>query len=149
MNDKQKVPLDADDGDGKNKGGRPRRELTDQQKAQIETLAGLMTQDQMADFFNIPKSTFKEILGRDEEVSGSYKRGRADLGMRIAQNLAQKALEGDFNAQRLYLNTQCGWSEHSTVEQTAPPQIVVLGAASPDEMKAAADFANKSKDDGE
>ena len=61
----------------KNKGGRPLIVLNPQQKAEIETLAAVLTTEQIADYFGIGKTTFFEILDRDPEVSELYKKGRA------------------------------------------------------------------------
>ena len=53
----------------KNKGGRPRIELTKEQKSEVKTLAAVLSTDQIADYFGIGRRTFYDIMERDEEVS--------------------------------------------------------------------------------
>tara|TARA_R110000744_G_scaffold26904_1_gene65980 strand:+ start:5487 stop:5864 length:378 start_codon:yes stop_codon:yes gene_type:complete len=100
----------------KNKGGRPLIVLTKEQKGEIETLASVLSTEQIADYLGIGRSTFFEILDRDPEVSGLYKRGRAKAVGFVAQNLMQKARSGDLGAQIFYLKTQAGWKETQKLE---------------------------------
>ena len=79
----------------KNKGGRPRIELNPEQKQEIETLAAVLTTEQIADYFGISRRVFFDILDRDEEVSALYKKGQAKAVGFVAQNLIQKARSGD------------------------------------------------------
>ena len=104
----------------KNKGGRPLIVLNDQQKAEIETLAAVLTTEQIADYFGIGKTTFFEILDRDPEVSELYKKGRAKAVGFVAQNLIQKARDGDLGAQIFYLKTQAGWKDTTAIQHTSP-----------------------------
>ena len=64
--------------DEKNKGGRPRKELTKDQKSEVKTLAAVLSTDQIADYFGIGRRTFYDIMERDEEVSAQYKKGKAE-----------------------------------------------------------------------
>ena len=100
----------------KNKGGRPLIVLTKEQKGEIETLASVLSTEQIADYLGIGRSTFFEILDRDPEVSGLYKRGRAKAVGFVVQNLMQKARSGDLGAQIFYLKTQAGWKETQKLE---------------------------------
>ena len=104
----------------KNKGGRPLIVLNTQQKAEIETLAAVLTTEQIADYFGIGKTTFFEILDRDPEVSELYKKGRAKAVGFVAQNLIQKARDGDLGAQIFYLKTQAGWKDTTAIQHTSP-----------------------------
>ena len=104
----------------KNKGGRPLIVLNPQQKAEIETLAAVLTTEQIADYFGIGKTTFFEILDRDPEVSELYKKGRAKAVGFVAQNLIQKARDGDLGAQIFYLKTQAGWKDTTAIQHTSP-----------------------------
>ena len=104
----------------KNKGGRPLIVLNAQQKAEIETLAAVLTTEQIADYFGIGKTTFFEILDRDPEVSELYKKGRAKAVGFVAQNLIQKARDGDLGAQIFYLKTQAGWKDTTAIQHTSP-----------------------------
>jgi hypothetical protein len=100
----------------KNKGGRPLIELTKKQKAEVETLAAVLSSEQIADYFGIGRTTWFAILERDPEVSELYKKGRAKAVGFVAQNLIQKARGGDLGAQIFYLKTQAGWKETQKVE---------------------------------
>ena len=50
-------------------------ELTDEQMAEVETLAAVLNVAQMADYFGIGRTTFFSILNREPEVSERYKGG--------------------------------------------------------------------------
>ena len=100
----------------KSKGGRPLIVLTEEQRGEIETLASVLSTEQIADYLGIGRSTFFEILDRDPEVSGLYKKGRAKAVGFVAQNLMQKARSGDLGAQIFYLKTQAGWKETQRLE---------------------------------
>ena len=99
----------------KNKGGRPRFELTDEQKIQVEKLASVLNTEQLADFLGIGRTTFYNIMERDEEVSERYKRGRAKAVGNIASNLIQQAQQGNTTAAIFYLKTQAGWRESQDI----------------------------------
>jgi len=100
----------------KNKSGRPLVVLTKEQKAEVETLAAVLSSEQIADYFGIGRTTWFAILERDPEVSELYKKGRAKAVGFVAQNLIQKARSGDLGAQIFYLKTQAGWKETQKVE---------------------------------
>jgi hypothetical protein len=100
----------------KNKGGRPRIELTDEQKKEVKTLAAVLTTEQIADYFGIGRRTFYDIMERDEEVSAQYKKGKAQAIGAVAQNLIQQARDGNASAAMFFLKTQAGWKETQRVE---------------------------------
>ena len=100
----------------KNKGGRPKITFNEEQKKEVETLAAVLSTEQIADYFGISRRVFFDILERDEEVSALYKKGKARAVGFVAQNLIQKARGGDLGAQIFYLKTQAGWKETQRVE---------------------------------
>ena len=100
----------------KNVGGRPKIVLTDEQKREVETLAAVLTTEQIADYFSISRRVFFDILERDKEVSALYKKGKARAVGFVAQNLIQKARSGDLGAQIFYLKTRAGWKETQRIE---------------------------------
>ena len=100
----------------KNKGGRPKIELSRKQKGEVETLAAVLTTEQIADYFGISRRVFFDILDRDKEVSALYKKGKARAVGFVAQNLMQKARGGDLGAQIFYLKTRAGWKETQRIE---------------------------------
>lgn len=113
---------------------RPRKELTDEQRAQVEALAAYLSQDQIADYFGITRPTFAAMIERDAEISLRYKRGKAKAIGAVAQGLLQKARSGDTTSAIFYLKTQAGWRETQNVDHTTngkdmPPQQIVIRAA--------------------
>jgi hypothetical protein len=91
--------------------GRPVIHLGEGQLAEVETLAALLNQDQIADYFGITRTTFRAICARDEAVNARYKRGKAKAIAHVANGLLQKARAGDTIAMLFYLKTQAGWRE--------------------------------------
>lgn len=99
-----------------NQGGRPMVELTKKQVSEVETLAAVLTSEQIADYFGISRRSWFRILERDEKVLALYKKGKARAFANIAGNLVTKAQAGDLGAQIFYLKTQAGWKETHKVE---------------------------------
>ncbi len=98
---------------------RPQILLTEKQCREVETLAALLNQDQIADYFGIARNTFRAICERDEEVLERYKRGKAKAIAHVANGLLQKARAGDTTSAIFYLKTQAGWRETATPEASA------------------------------
>ena len=90
---------------------RPFIVLNEDQCREVETLAALLTQDQIADYLGISRRTFHAICARDEEVAAHYKRGKAKAIAHVANGLLQKARAGDTTSSIFYLKTQAGWRE--------------------------------------
>lgn len=105
---------------------RPRIELTDDQISQMEALASVLTQEQIADYLGICRKTFSEILKREPEVFTQYKKGKANAIANVANNLVSKALDGDTTAQIFYLKTQAGWKEQEAPKAELPPINIML-----------------------
>lgn len=100
--------------------GRPLKVLTDDQKRELETLAAVLSTDQIADYFGIGRTTFYAIMEREPDIFERYKKGRAKAVGNIASNLINKAQNGDLGAQVFYLKTQAGWKDTTAVEHTSP-----------------------------
>ena len=109
-----------------NKGGRQKTELNEAQIKEIETLAAVLNQDQIADYLSIPSRTLRAIISRDEHVSAAYKKGRARAIGKVSQSLLRSATEGNTTAQIFYLKTQAGWKETPTEAQDLPPVVIQL-----------------------
>jgi len=90
--------------------------LTEAQKAEVETLAAVLTSEQVADYFGIGRRTFYAMMQRDEEIAARYKRGKAKAIGVIAQGLINKARSGDTASMIFFLKTQAGWRETNRVE---------------------------------
>lgn len=108
----------------KNLGGRPMIVLTEEQKEKLTWMAPYLTTDMIADSLKIPRSTFFEILKRDEEVAGLYKKFKSDKVAEVASNLVNKAIGGDTTAAIFFLKTQAGWSENK-LRTAEKPQIQI------------------------
>jgi hypothetical protein len=98
--------------------GRKSKELTEDQKAQVEALAAYLTQEQIADYFGIGRTTWFAMLDREPDLSERYKRGKAKAIGAVAQGLIQQARAGDKVAAMFYLKTQAGWRETDRLEHT-------------------------------
>jgi len=108
--------MNNDESTEKNQGGRPMVELTEKQVSEVETLAAVLTSEQIADYFGISRRSWFRILERDDKVLALYKKGKARAFANIAGNLVTKAQAGDLGAQIFYLKTQAGWKETHKVE---------------------------------
>jgi IS30 family transposase len=110
--------------------GRRAKELTADQKAQVEALAAYLSQDQIADYLGITRPTFSAMMDRDPEIALRYKRGKSKAVGLVAQGLLQKARSGDTTSAIFYLKTQAGWRETQKIEHTgadgAPIQVETL-----------------------
>lgn len=96
--------------------GRPERCLSDAQKAEVETLAAVLTAQQVADYFGIGRTTFFAMMERGPEIAERYKRGKAKVIGTIAQGLIAKARSGDTASMIFFLKTQAGWREVAPLE---------------------------------
>lgn len=103
---------------------------------EVETLAALLNQDQIADYFGIARNTFRAICERHEEVLARYKRGKAKAIAHVANGLLQRARAGDTTSSIFYLKTQGGWRETSNLEHQAGPGVtkIVRSIVSPREQ---------------
>ncbi|SDD88749.1 hypothetical protein [Ruegeria marina] len=99
---------------------RPTIMLSPDQVREVETLAALLSQDQIADYFGICRNTFQAICARDPEVDERYKRGKAKAIAHVANGLLQKARSGCTTSAIFYLKTQAGWREANRIEHTGP-----------------------------
>lgn len=102
----------------KKAGGRPRKKLNQEQKIQVEALAACLSQEQIADYFGMGKTTWYALLERDPEVFERYKRGKAQAISDVANGLLQMAKAGDTASAIFYLKTQAGWRETNRTELT-------------------------------
>ncbi|WOI56969.1 hypothetical protein [Palleronia sp. LCG004] len=110
--------------------GRPLISLTSEQAREVETLAVLLSQDQIADYFGISRSTFHAICSREPEVLKRYKRGKAKAIAHVANGLLQKARAGCMTSSIFYLKTPAGWRETAEIHhRPAGPSFEELSDA--------------------
>ena len=107
----------SDDKEAKKKTGRPPRVLTEKEIHQVESLAAVLSIDQMADYLSISQKTFQQILKRQDGVSTAYKKGRSNAIGSVAKGLIRKAMDGDTTSAIFYLKTQAGWKETQHIQQ--------------------------------
>lgn len=105
---------------------RPKRTLTPDQVREVGTLAALLNQDQIADYFGIARNTFRAICERDPDVLARYKKGKAKAIAHVANGLLQRARNGDTASSIFYLKTQAGWRETSSIEHQTSPGITSI-----------------------
>lgn len=116
---------------------RPQITLSAEQVREVETLAALLNQDQIADYLGVARNTFRAICERDPEVDERYKRGKAKAIAHVANGLLQRARAGDTTSSIFYLKTQAGWRETSEMHHVAPqpkPHPTDLSDMSDDEL---------------
>jgi hypothetical protein len=119
---------------GKNKGGRPAKEITEDQMAQVEALGAVLSLEQVADYFGIGKTTFYAIMERQPEVGERYKKGKSRAISDVAQGLLKQARDGNLTAMMFYLKTQAGWREtepKSEDQESAPPLSISFEVSAP------------------
>lgn len=95
------------------------RVLSKEELTQLEALASVLTTEQIADYFGIGRTTFYQIMDRQDDVSVRYKRGRAKAIGSVSQGLLKKAMAGDNAAAIFYLKTQAGWKEKTEIDHTS------------------------------
>ena len=108
---------------------RKARKLDDGEIAQVEALAAYLSQEQIADYFGIGRTTWYAILDRQPEVAEHYKKGKAKAIGKIAQSLIKQAMDGDKVAAMFYLKTQAGWREtqghdHTSSDGSMTPSVI-------------------------
>lgn len=104
--------------------------LSDEQVAQVEALASVLSLEQIADYFGISKPTFYKIMERQPEVAVRFRKGKSKAIVTIGKNLIEQAKDGNLTAIIFYLKTQAGWreTEQKDVEvqdKQRPTQVVV------------------------
>ena len=122
--------------ESKNKGGRPKNVLSQEQIKEVEALAQFLTVGQIADYLEIGETTFYEIQKRQIEVSEAYKKGKAKAINFVASKLMEKIRDGDTASTLFYLKTQAGWSEKQYLDVTSNASInlpaIILNTKSKD-----------------
>jgi len=108
---------------GKQKGpGRPRIEFDERDVANIEKLAAVLNQQQLAGFLGCSERTLQDRIANDPEISAAYQRGRSNAIANVGTALLKDALAGNTTAQIFYLKTQARWSEKQEMELSGAVQ---------------------------
>ena len=85
--------------------------FTAKQIQELERLAAVLTQAQLADFFGMSERTFRNRKTEDDRIDAAYKKGRASALASVGTSLLKQALDGNTTAAIFYLKTQGGWKE--------------------------------------
>lgn len=96
--------------------GRPRKDLSGDQVALVERLAGRLNLEQIADLLGMGETALRTRFREDPAVAAAYKRGHADAVDQVAESLWIRAVGGDIAAMCFYLKTQGRWKETHRVE---------------------------------
>ncbi len=131
--------------------GRLPTTLTEQQQSEVETLAAVLTAEQMADYFGIGRTTFFSMMQREPEIAARYKKGKARVIGSVAQSLITKARAGDTASMIFFLKTQGGWRETTRIEHLddAAPHTIDITALSDAELEAVIIALNVTDDRGQ
>ena len=97
-------------------GGRPAKELNEAEISELETLAAILSKEQIAAYFGMTEKTLSAISERQPEVFTAYRRGEAKAVVRVASALMRATEEGDMRAIQFFLKTQAGWTEKRYLE---------------------------------
>ena len=97
-------------------GGRPAKELNEAEISELETLAAILSKEQIAAYFGMTEKTLSAISERQPEVFTAYRRGKAKAVVRVASALMRATEEGDMRAIQFFLKTQAGWTEKRYLE---------------------------------
>lgn len=90
--------------------------ITEEHYSQVEALAAYLTQEQIADFLGMGRTTFNERLDSDERLSEHYKKGKAKAVGKAASKLMEAVNDGNLTAIIFFLKTQGGWRETSKLD---------------------------------
>ena len=92
---------------------------------EVDQLADKLTVEQMANYFNIGKTTFYAVCKRQPELMERYKRGKSKRIQQVVSKLYEKIEDGDTACTIFYLKTQAGWKEQE-VQTTELPAINII-----------------------
>ncbi len=104
---------------------RPKKTLNAEQIKEVQTLAAVLNQSQIADYFGFSQDTFQRLMKKNPEVLRSYQLGRAKAIASIAGNLIKSANNGNVSAMTFYLKTQAGWKESQDINLSSADGISV------------------------
>jgi hypothetical protein len=101
---------------------RPKLNPTDEERRKVKQLAATGTpHEQIAHIVNIrsPKTLRKHFR---EELD----RGAAEANANVAGALYNKAMKGDINAQKFWLQSRAGWGRSGFERVSTPPPLIVV-----------------------
>lgn len=93
---------------------------------EVDQLADKLTVEQMANYFNIGKTTFYAVCKRQPELMERYKKGKSKRISQVVSKLYEKIEDGDTASILFYLKTQAGWKEQEAQTTELPPINIIL-----------------------
>ena len=97
-------------------GGRPAKQLNEAEISELETLAAILSREQIAAYFGMTEKTLSAVSERQPEVFTAYRRGKAKAVVKVASALLRAVEDGDMRAIQFFLKTQAGWTEKRYLE---------------------------------
>lgn len=90
----------------------------------VEYFAGLgLTQEKIALALGCSERTVSNRLNQDAKFAAAYARGKVSREQLVASKLQERIEDGDTNAIKFYLVTQCDWREASKVDATVNAKV--------------------------
>ena len=110
----------------KNRGGRPKFEITPEICEQVENLSAQgLTVDQIASVLGVSRQTIYERQNEYPEFSDALKRGRGKGVANVTNALYTKAVDGDNTAMIFYLKNRAGWVDKQEVQSTVEQRHII------------------------
>lgn len=106
----------------KKRGPKPGWEITPEVIKEIKGMAGLMTQEQMWNYFGVGKDTWYDRKSKYPEMDEAIKMGSSKKILYVASKLMNEIENGNVAAMIFFLKTQGRWAEHSKVQVTETPK---------------------------
>ncbi len=104
---------------------------------ELEKLAGMLSNDQIAQFYGITRDGLQRRLRRTSELRVALDKGRARALTMVAGSLLRKVRDGDTASIIFYLKTRGGWSEkHQDAETELMKAQAKLTKATADTARA-------------
>jgi hypothetical protein len=101
---------------------RPKLNPTDDQRRLVKQLAARgITHEEIARMINIRSPKTLRKFFREE-----LDRGTTEANANVAGALYKKAMDGDTNAQKFWLQTRAGWGRPSFERVSTPPPFIVV-----------------------
>lgn len=95
---------------------------------EVERLAGLgLSQEKIALALGCCERTITNKLNKDAKFAEAYARGKVSRETFVADKLQERIEDGDTNAIKFFLVTQCDWREASKVDATVNAKVETKG----------------------
>ena len=133
----------------KNRGGRPKFEITPEICEQVENLSAQgLTVDQIASVLGVSRQTIYERQNEYPEFSDALKRGRGKGVANVTNALYTKAIDGDNTAIIFYLKNRAGWVDKQEIQSTVEQRHVIDLTRIPNDQLEQLENAFKQSDTG-